>query len=426
MIIRRMWFMARVAAFVLCVLALSLLMGLLSSCSDAVELCEVRHPHKAFIEVKHDWTGVNSSLVPDSMLVFAERLVQRWNCGYMVSMETNQSKRIYTVVSDDDESVEAGGDAEASQEENASSDAGTRQATGGVLPYATLGVRPGEYEIMSFSRNVSEFNYKGMEKYIDDRSDSTCMDSIYVEYKSYDKSDLRLKRYISSWTDFNPYSKYVQSNAHPFFYSITDPVECPMDSRVPLTMKPRSFMQGITLRFSVEKRMDADSRFVIDSMHVEMSGIPHRVYLMNGNVDVTKTYKMLLQPIYLQNKDSYSNKKMQCEAFFSAPGIVPPINQETALGPGIAVVKVFLHTEKRPHEAYMVNARINLFRTISKSPLIKMNDDMTAGVLRSQYHVINVTDVMQLNAKEIIRSAEDNESGIDRWESCGKGTVVDI
>ena len=184
MIIRRMWFMARVAAFVLCVLALSLLMGLLSSCSDAVELCEVRHPHKAFIEVKHDWTGVNSSLVPDSMLVFTERLVQRWNCGYMVSMETNQSKRIYTVVSDDDESVEAGGDAEASQDENASSDAGTRQATGGVLPYATLGVRPGEYEIMSFSRNVSEFNYKGMEKYIDDRSDSTCMDSIYVEYKS--------------------------------------------------------------------------------------------------------------------------------------------------------------------------------------------------------------------------------------------------
>lgn len=449
---------------ILYVIGLCLVLAMLGSCTETVELCDVKnHPHKSYLNVVHDWSGVGQASKPDSMLVFVERLVERWNTGYRVSTRTNQSDRLYVAdagdeIPDDAKDDDApdsgdipdsgdtpdGGDtpdsgdtpkddtAPKDDDANGSGEAaatrGTRQASDAVLPYATIQVRPGEYEVMSFSRNVSEFNYKGLDGYVYDKTENANLDSIYVEYKAYSKDDPRLKRYLSSWTDFNPYSKYVQTDVHAFYYAISDPIECPLDQHVPLSLKPYSYMQTVTFRFSVEKQMDADNRFAVDSMHVEIGGVPYRIYLMNGEVDVRKTYKLLMHPIYLEGeqKDSYTNKKMQCETYFYAPGIVPPISSETALGPGIAVVKIFLHTEKQPDVAFMVNARINLFRTISKSPMIKMNDEMTAGVLRSQYHVIKVDDVLRLNAKEIIKAADGQGSDLDRWESCGKGTIVDI
>ena len=435
------------------IIGLCLVAAMLGGCSETVELCDVKnHPHKAYLNVVHDWSGVGQTARPDSMLVLVERLVERWNTGYRVSTRTNQVDRLYVAdagdeIPDKDDEVKDdetpkddetkdddapkdddvnGDDANGSADEPATR--GTRQAGDAVLPYATVQVRPGEYEVMSFSRNVAEFNYKGLDGYVYDRSENANLDSIYVEYKAYDKDDPRLNRYLSSWTDFNPYSKYVQTDVHAFYYAISDPIECPLDQHVPLSLKPFSYMQTVTFRFTVEKQMDADNRFAVDSMHVEIGGVPYRIYLMNGEVDVRKTYKLLMHPIYLEgsSKDTYGNKKMQCETYFYSPGIVPPISSETALGPGIAVVKIFLHTEKQPDVAFMVNARINLFRTISKSPMIKMNDEMTAGVLRSQYHVIKVDDVLRLNAKEIIKAAGDQGGDLDRWESCGKGTIVDI
>lgn len=385
--------------------AIMAIMVYLASCTEAVELCEVKgypHAHFSDLRVTYDWTDYDRTTKPDSMLIFAERLVGRWNCGYAIDLSTNKGEYLYNAFGDAEPVIEDGN-----------------------TVYSVMKVHPGQYAVMTFSRSTEEFDYHGIDEYFIDRSDSTNLDSIYIQYRPYDKDDPELKRYLSSWTDFNPYSQYVQSDSHPFLYAVSDVLKCDAEASQSIVFHPKNFMQRITFSFNIEKKMEEDSRFEIDSIHLEISGVPYRFYFMSGNLDVKKTYKMLTKPIYIEDKDSYSNRTLNCEAYFNAPGIVPPVSTQTALGPGIAVAKVYLHTAKNPDKAYMVNARINLFNTISKSPMIKMNDDMTKAVLRGQYHLIEVTQPLRINAQAIIDSEEGGD-GNDRWEQCGPGTIIDI
>lgn len=384
---------------------MTLLTGL-AACSEAVELCEEKnYPHSHFsdLRVTFDWTGFNSYNKPDSMLVFAEKLVGRENCGFVVDLKTNKGEYLYEAFGDTVPVIEEGGKS-----------------------YSTMKVYPGKYAVMTFNHSIGEYDYNGVDEYFLDRSDSTNLDSIYIQYRSYVMDDPNLKKYVETWTNFNPYSKYVQSDATPFVYAVSDVIDCEIGGTQPIVFRPQSFMQLITFSFTIQKQMDAATRFRVDSVHLEVSGVPSRFYLMNGRIDVRKTYKMLAKPLYLSQTDNYANGNLKCEIYFNAPGLVPPMNTTTALGPGIAIVKVFLHTESEPTKARMVNAFINLYNTISKSPMIKMNEEQTYGELRSQYHRIEVDVPLKINSKTIIEAEENPNNNYDRWNACETNIDVDI
>lgn len=444
---------------------------LLLSCETDPGLCTIEHPHKSYFAIRYDWTDVEESYIPDSMVVFVERLVMRWNSSYMLSRKTYRGSYLFNDLTqqnaaDEPEETPDGTDApEELPEENEpggnepgeggndspaeDGDEGDNnvvdetpeenEAEGGIdvdiygirkrqddapLDHATMAVKPGQYALITFSRNVSEFNYKGIDDYAIDRYDPMSFDSIYVEYKSYKKDDENLRRYLSSWTDFNPYSDYVQSNPQPFLYQVADLMLLKDGEEKNVTFKPKPIMQHITLNFNIEKVMDEAHRFAIDSIHVEISGIPYRFYLTRDELDIRKTYKMLLYPM-VYSEDTYTNTSLTYSASFNATGIVPAISQDVALGPGIVIAKVYLHSQAHPERRIQpVNARINLYNTIVRDPLIRMNDENTAGVLVGDRRVINVDAVLRIDGSTVIES--EDEVGQDNWKICKGGFIVDI
>ena len=384
---------------------MTLLTGL-SACSEAVELCEEKnYPHSHFsdLRVTFDWTGFNSYNKPDSMLVFAEKLVGRENCGFVVDLKTNKGEYLYNAFEDTVPVIEEGGKS-----------------------YSNMKVYPGKYAVMSFNHSRREFDYHCVDDYFLDHSDSAELENIFIQYRAYNQYDPNLKKYVDTWTDFNPYSKYVQSDVSPFVYAVSDVINCESAGSQPVVFRPKSFMQLITFSFTIQKQMDAETKFMVDSVHLEVSGVPSRFYLMNGGIDVRKTYKILAKPLYTSEIDNYNNKKLKCEVYFNAPGIVPPMNSKTKLGPGIAVIKVFLHAESAPSKAHAINVYVNLYNTIKKSPMIKMNEEQTYGVLRSQYHTINVDTPLKIDSKSIIEAENNPDNNHDRWNACDTSIDVDI
>ena len=436
------------------------------ACETDVILCTTTHPHQSQLNITFDWRGVPQKSIPDSMLVFAERLVNRWDCGYAINTKDYHVTNLFNPIikpeppapdeeetdeetPDEEEIVEgtfeedeakkkAPEEGEAPTDEDPSEESESEPMSDEEEPtieedlppltHATIDVKSGQYIVMTFNRDTLEFNYEGLDAYVNDHSDTTSMDQIHIDYKAYRKNDERLKFFSSSWVDFNPYANYVQSNALPFFYNVSPLFKVNEGEVRDVQLSPVSLLQHITVNFDVQKIMDEEHRFVIDSIIAEISGVPHRFYIVKNELDVSKTYKMMLEPTrYTRGSavvDNFQNTQLHFSSSFYAPGIVPAQSSTISMGPGILQIKIFLHAFNSDLKLQPVNAKMNLYNTLSAEPLIRMNEEGTAGTIIGTERAINIKTFLRIDGRSILTN--DEEGTGDKWQQCEEGIIIDV
>lgn len=399
---------------------------LLSSCDVWVPLCMDDHPHLTTLNVVYDWQGFDDAHRPDSMIILGERIVQRWNTTYQVNTGTYNGQYLIN-----DPADEIQPNAAAAAKANSAANGGEGDLTtkaGGttaVYDHATLDVKQGEYVFFTYSSDSGLFDTSSIDAYAMDENAVLEETDLSIRYIPYD-----LKEVNPRWTDFNPYTKYVESDANPFMYYMTEPIQCNKDAEQWITLYPHSIMQHITVNLDVVKIMPSTQKFAVDSIFADISGIPYRFHILTEDMDISKTYKMMLLPNYYtatkhtNYTDTYSNTDLRYSSSFYATSLLHPASPDDAMGPGIFQVKIYVHMQDYPDARVSpVYTKINLYDSIVDNPLMEVNEDGTGGKRIGDERVINITKRVTIDINDLQFAGEGDDIN---WTNTDDETLLDI
>ena len=437
----------------------------MASCTVDVDLCsDPIHPHSAEVAYSFDFGGVEGA--PDTMIVVANRVVNRRISAMNVSTATGSGRFIVGELpavpvapgQGDGEGETPGGDGEEvtpgggedtpdggeatpggeeetpGGEEETPGGEGETPSEGGDAPgseeLSEFRLPVGTYRFLTFNMDSTEYIYTDVEKFLAG-SDSVAMGDLYIEYRSYPKNDPDLRGTIPDWRDYNPYAGYIQPDLRPLFVA-TAGADLAHGQRRQCRFAPRVTSQLVDVYFDITK-YEGGTPFIIDSVVAEISGLPYRVNLVNGNLDIRRTNKMMFRMGLVDaggnpQPDTYAATSATCHASISVPGIVPGSSTDVNTGPGIMQVMIFMHSENPddPSEPLhkMVQGKINLFNTLREARLTDYTDDMRFVRRTCDHGELDINAPLIIDG-DAIQESPDNDGGLDAWRACDD-IVVDI
>lgn len=453
------------------VVAIVLIISTTFSCTDS-ELCyDIEHPHTGNVKFAFNWSNEYAAKEghPDSMIVIADRVINAWKCAVEVHSEDGSGIYLYNApaskkedegnnegeggdTSNDTGSAEGGNDTTAGEGEAGSADdnaEGTKSGTengaeGGEgaeaegteqkkdEDYEEFKLRTGQFKLLAFNMGNSEFDYSDVYRYLDDKKNQVKLQDIYISYKSYKKNDPALHKPTEHWIDHNPYAEYIHADMLPVFYDSIESQEITTNNHVVCTFTPKPLTQNINFVFRINK--EGGINFVIDSVIAEISGIPHKINLSNGYVDITKTHKMMFKMRMedgngrLVTKDDTRNRIIVCKKSIDVTALIGSESTTMSVGPGIMQVLVFATaidntggTEAKLSKK--IQGKINLCNTINNAGLMEYTDDGLHARRAKMKATINIQDAIRIDGRTIVETKGDNS--IDRWQNC-TGIIVDI
>ena len=437
----------------------------MASCTVDVDLCsDPIHPHSAEVAYSFDFGGVEGA--PDTMIVVANRVVNRRISAMNVSTATGSGRFIVGELpavpvapgQGDGEGETPGGDGEEvtpgggedtpdggeatpggedetpGGEEETPGGEGETPSEGGDAPgseeLSEFRLPVGTYRFLTFNMDSTEYIYTDVVKFLAG-SDSVAMGDLYIEYRSYPKNDPDLRGTIPDWQDYNPYAGYIQPDLRPLFVA-TAGADLAHGQRRQCRFAPRVTSQLVDVYFDITK-YEGGTPFIVDSVVAEISGLPYRVNLVNGNLDIRRTNKMMFRMGLVDaggnpQPDTYAATSATCHASISVPGIVPGSSTDVNTGPGIMQVMIFMHSENPddPSEPLhkMVQGKINLFNTLREARLTDYTDDMRFVRRTCDHGELDINAPLIIDG-DAIQESPDNDGGLDAWRACDD-IVVDI
>ena len=302
-------------------------------------------------------------------------------------------------------------------------------ASGGEQ-HAEFRLPVGTYRFLTFNMDTTEYIYTDVEKFLAG-SDSVAMGDLYIEYRSFSKNDPGLRGTIPDWQDYNPYAGYIQPDLRPLFVA-TAGADLTHGQQWQCRFAPKVTSQIVDVYFDITK-YEGGTPFIIDSVVAEISGLPYRVNLVNGNLDIRRTNKMMFRMGLVDaggnpQPDTYAATSATCHASISVPGIVPGSSTDVNTGPGIMQVMIFMHSENPddPSEPLhkMVQGKINLFNTLREARLTDYTDDMRFVRRTCDHGELDINAPLIIDG-DAIQESPDNDGGLDAWRACDD-IVVDI
>lgn len=399
---------------------LCVVLALCGSCTTEADLCRAGgHPHRAAVSYEFGWNGAES--VPDSMIVLAKRVINQRKCAMIVSAATGRGRFIYGAPDDEDVADSlSSGIAEPADTSGASA--------GGLREFS---VPAGTYKFQTFNMDTAELVYDEVDSFLTDMSGTVLLQDIYAEYKSYDKSDSRLRGVMANWQDYNPYARYIQPDIRPLFLDTTAVREVGYGHSVLCGFLPEPITQNIDIYFTVRKSQE-EIPFAVDSVVAEISGIPARINLSNGYLDITRTNKMMFRTEMtdaagLPVADTYGTDSVRCHAGIDVPCVVGNSRPDVSTGPGILQVVIYVHADSAAAGGVLtkkIQGKINLYNTLRNAGLTVITDDGRHALRNGSHGVLDIKADLVVDGKAIVESP-DNNGGIDRWLSCDD-IIVDI
>lgn len=378
---------------------------LMVACDTEVELCEeYEHPHAVSVEYNFFWGGINPNELNDSMMIVATRVIDLWKSSARVSSTGSPSEGTYLW--------------------NAPKEITDTVADINTFNTSWFKLRRGEYKFVTFNRNDEEIDYENVDRYM--RNDAMPMSELNAVYKSYPKNDPHLKLLLPDWTDYNGYSDYMQPSSHPIYYdTLTYSIREKYLHRI-LFHNLRRLTQRITLKFDILKD-SPQQPFTIDSVFVEMSGLPYVINLASGYIDITKTKKMMFKAKFAQ--DTETSKKVSCSAIMDVPSIVKSESDDLYMGPGIMQVMICCSAVDPDDPTQRRNKKfqgiINLFHTLERANLIRLTEDGQHALRNMEEAVLVINAEMVVDGEKVLESSDDN-GGLDVWKRADSSIVVDI
>lgn len=426
---------------------------LIVACNTEVELCEeLHHPHYAQVEYRYSWNNDNTLELEDSMLVLATRVVNQWKSSVRVSSTGNPSRGTYLWNAPEDymdepeepekpetpdnpentDENETSEDSETSEDTETSGDsdspATTRADETPDNEVSRFKLRSGDYKFVTFNRSDEEINYETVDRYM--RDDAMPISELNVVYRTYGKGDPNLNLIVEDWVDYNGYGgvdRYMQPSLHPIYYDTISVRPLRSNGIYQITFEhPTRLTQHITLNFDVQKVI-YNQPFTIDSVFVEMAGVPYIINLATGYIDITKTKKMMFKAIF--EKDTETSNRISCQAMMDVPTIVHSESDDLYMGPGIMQVMICCSATDPDDPTQRRNKKfqgiINLYHTLEKADLIRYTEDGQHALRNKEEAVLVISAEMKVDGDQVLENPDDN-AGLDVWRKKGSTIIVDI
>ena len=377
------------------------LVVLLVACTQA-ELCEeTEHPHRISTMFSFNWVNATSDeyvhTVPDTMNVLAKRIVGTWKC--LIQLDSYKAEGYYLW--------------------NAPEELPEGKTT-------EFRLRSGIYKLLAFNRDDKEFIYDDIDNYIRTDDGDKQVSDLNIEYKRYSYDDPELRGTISYWKDYNNYggsANYIQPDITPIYYDSITPIRVDDQDLSNYVFKPNLLSQNIDVKFHIHKKVDVVP-FIIDSVYTEISGIPCRVNLANGYIDVTETCKMLYKNHFRDAtgkkiKDTNTNTELECHGTIDVLSVVNAPDEKVTYGPGILQVMIFVKNRSMP-----IRGKVNLYYPIRRANLYELTEDGLHAIRHKRHGTIDIEANLIIDENFLVTS--DDESGFERWISTDETDVIDI
>ena len=357
--------MIRIVNKVYCTALMMLCLTAFFSCVQVDVCSDDKHAHLGEVVVSYQWSENIGDARPDSMLALVNRVVNNHYVGYVTDAETSEGgSYLFGKMYDDADS--------------------------------RLKVREGEYRMFAFNHDPAVYDFKGMNEAENGTIDMNDLAVAYVGGDC-DKKNWR--------DDFNPGLQYIASDIKPIYYAVyPNPNKAVVDSTQEYTfgvrlgesakvlLEPQRATQDISFSLPIY----AEGGVTIDSVVAEISGIPHKMMLRSGKLDIDTVYRMLFQ--FGANEDYVKQDTIlkiseggalvekafslcEYQSTISVTGLVPNKDPKAGFGAGILQLCVYASSNDSEgnKEEFASYARINLYNTLTQNPLVVKIDDAKEG-----------------------------------------------
>ena len=372
-------------------LAALMVLPMLWACTD-VDLCnEGEHPHRGSVYYQYQ----NPKMLPDSMMVLANRVINLWK-GTM-KVKTTTGKGYYV--------------ANAPMEWNDAANA-YEPVTGSVDNFR---LPVGNYKFVTFYMADSVIDYSEVTRYLNDPE--MPLTDLNVSYKKYKQNDLAFKKLLPDWTDYNRYSDFIHPEAKAFYYD-THTEDVQADKQTLLNFNPVELTQEVQISFTIKKD-ETKQKFTVDRVFADLSGIPQGFNIFNGSIDVSRTNKIMFPMDKVNDKEG--NASVLIKGTIHVPGIVRSNRENLTMGPGIMQVLICCSadttkTKNVERVSKSIPVLINLYNTLTdkqkKPRSIRYSDGKayrTSKVLK-----LNIIADLVLDGANVVKNTDD-AGGLDQW-----------
>lgn len=357
------------------------------SCNTTtIDICSDEMPHRTDVKMFFDFGNVTDK--PDSMTVFAVRNLNFLRYTYRLTAKGETTSPATGKLVYPDEMRE--------------------HIEGGNNDYVRL--HAGDYEMVAFSGG-EDFYYDNLEAIMQAGAEN--VDSLWITHVSYPNTKSHPKMAADvNWVSHNIYTDFILCGDRlPTFVSRQN-LNVPLHNHTPLTatFNTSNMSQKVTIQFTIDK----DPGVIIDGIVAEISGIAHRIYLMTGQVDVSRTFKTLFHPQVLPaSHQNLTSVTVSGDVYVN--GLVHSANPAYTTGPGVMWVNVYAHTidDDGNKVSKPITACINLYNLLKEHPSLRLNEHGEA-VQTTNTLLLKIPAPALLNIEKKTLTSK-GANGVDPW-----------
>lgn len=425
-------------------LMLLVLLPSVVACTE-VDLCEeAEHPHRAHTMFHFDWQGYTDR--PDSMLIASIRVLNLWKCGIIFSTKAgdpNYGRYVYNPPEIQPEwaydeywnppppvvTPPKPGEFIFDTETDYSPKPFVPDPE--ITQFEHFALRDGTYKFLAVNKDATEVDVSAVYNFLRATGDTLQMTDVRLRYLTYEREDTAflanldsaVHERIMSWADYNPVLPYIKSNITPLYYDVVDHVNIYKEKTTnDVTFRPRPVTQNIDVYVDFEKDI-SEVPFTVDTVLAEVAGIPLRISLVDGYIDMSSTAKMIFTTELMSGghtpiaADSPASTQVSAHGRISVTTVIANQNESNITGPGI--MQLLLHcTAINPADGSLktkwIPGRVNMSKTLERSKLIELTDDGQHARQSAPNGVINLKIETKLKGKDILDNS-DESGGVITW-----------
>ena len=174
---------------------------------------------------------------------------------------------------------------------------------------------------------------------------------------------------------------FIRNSQEPVVVDSTTIMKWGADENKTVEFHPVPVTQNIDVFFDLKK--DGSVQFKVDSVWCIMSGIPHRMNVGTGGLDVSRTDKIMFRTYFVNTNtvptynserltDEVGNVNLRCHANITVPGIVENTvtDANTYIGPGVMQIIIYTtikdETYTGPKEEKILMGMVNLHKSLGE------------------------------------------------------------
>lgn len=409
-----------------------------TACGTDMELCgKTEHPHSGQVSFMYDWRTYTN--LPDSMYLVSYRSTNSFKSALVLCADSNKvavgrflfNRPVFTssIVTPTDTTVNDSVVVDEGLLDGEVAEAKTRAAEQSDVWDGLM--KTGIYKFISFNVDTAQVVCNSITDFVTDNAES---DDLWVEYKTVTKDAEVLDSLMPEWKDYNAYSDYVLPWLNPIYYTAQRKLVSEGVNEV--IFMPSRVTQLLNIRFNISKSGSKKVPFVVDSVKAEISGVPTRINIANGYMDISKTQKMLLDVDFIDAKgntidedgieisDSAKSTYLRCQSKINVPTIVNAESSAMTTGPGIMQLIIYTHLEGQA-KSNVIQTKINLYNTLRKANLYTYVDEHRYVKRRIGGTTLSISANLTIDGKKLSENG-DNSGGLDQWTSEGGDIDIEI